>query len=73
MPIEHKDTIVMHSTTGKRVTNVIRINVTREFGNQLSQPPTAPGQYYAYCLPFQTAGERDLPSMLYLSSSRGGW
>ncbi len=63
----HKDTIVVDATTGKRVANVVRVSVSRECGNLLFQPPTAPGQYYVYYLPFRTAGQWYFPSTLYLA------
>jgi hypothetical protein len=73
---EAKDTIVVDGATGKRVANVMRVNVSRESGDLLFQPPTVPGQYYVYYLPFRTAGEWYFPSTLYLAptnTAEGTW
>lgn len=64
---EAKDTILVDATTGLRVANVIRVNLARGAGDLLFQPPTAPGEYYLYYLPFRTAGEWYFPSTLYLA------
>jgi hypothetical protein len=53
---ENKDVIVVDAATGKRVNNVATVRVNRECGDLLFQPPTAPGEYYFYYLPFKTAG-----------------
>ena len=63
---EAKDTILVDASTGQRVTNVIRINITRESGDLLFQPATVPGEYYLYYLPYRTAGEWYFPSTIYL-------
>ena len=64
---ENKDIIVVDAATGKRVTNVVCAKVSRECGDILFQPMTAPGDYFAYYLPFRTAGEWYFPSTLYVA------
>jgi hypothetical protein len=61
------DTILVDASTGRRLTNVVRVNISRESGDLLFQPVTAPGEYYLYYLPYRTAGEWYFPSTIYLS------
>ena len=50
---ENKEIIVVDAATNKRVDNVLRVNVNREFGDLLFQPATAPGEYYVYYMPYK--------------------
>ena len=47
---EKIDVVVVNATTGKRVKNVYRVNVNREFGELIFQAPSA-GVYYFYYMP----------------------
>lgn len=49
---ESKDIRVYDLTTGQRVSNVVPIAVTREYGDIVFQPVTAPGDYGVYYLPY---------------------
>ena len=53
---ETKDMRVYDATTGQRVLNVVRVEVNREYGDLAFQPPTAPGDYYVYYLPYDPPG-----------------
>ena len=64
---ERKATLLVDAATGKQLTNVIRIKVSRESGDFLFQPPTVPGEYYLYFLPFRSVGEWYFPTTLYLA------
>jgi hypothetical protein len=64
---EQKATLLVDAATGRQVTNVIRVKVSRASGDFLFQPPTAPGEYYLYYLPFRTVGEGYCPTTLYLT------
>jgi hypothetical protein len=55
----------MDAATGLRVTNVLRASITTESGDLLFQPPTVPGEYFLYFLPYRTAGEWYFPTTLY--------
>lgn len=73
---ENKGVIVVEAATGKRVANVVVVRVSRESGDLLFQPVTAPGEYWIYYLPFRTAGEWYFPSTLYLAptnTAEAGW
>ena len=48
---EDKDIVVMDATTGRRIANVVRIDINREFGDLAFEPVTVPGKYYIYYLP----------------------
>jgi len=48
---EKIDVIVVDAKTGKRVNNVYRADINREFGELIFQAPTA-GTYYFYYLPY---------------------
>jgi hypothetical protein len=60
-----KDVVVIDAATGTRVANVARISVTREKGDLVFQPQTAPGDYYVYFLPFLMTGRSNYPSIEY--------
>jgi len=47
---EKIDVIVVDATTGKRIINVFRMNINREFGELIFQAPSA-GLYYFYYMP----------------------
>ncbi len=49
---QNKATIIIDAKTGKEITNVIRININREFGDLVFQPISGPGEYYLYYMPF---------------------
>jgi hypothetical protein len=49
---ETKAVLVFDAATGKAVENVVAITVTREQGEIVFQPVTAPGQYELYYLPY---------------------
>lgn len=48
---ENIDVIVVDAQTGKRVNNVYRANINREFGELIFQAPEA-GTYYFYYMPY---------------------
>ena len=48
---EAKEIVIVDAATGARVANVARASVTREAGDLVFQPQTAPGDYYVYFLP----------------------
>ncbi|MEI8374145.1 MAG: glycoside hydrolase domain-containing protein [Planctomycetota bacterium] len=47
-----KNVIIVDVATGERIRNIARIEVTREYGDLVFQPKTAPGEYYVYYLPY---------------------
>ena len=49
---ERKDIIVMDAASGSRVTNVVRFSDDRFEGVLAFQPPTVPGDYFVYYLPY---------------------
>jgi hypothetical protein len=49
---EAKDVRVFDAATGQQVLNVVRVQVTREFGDLVFQPATVPGNYEVYYLPY---------------------
>ena len=53
---EAKDLRVFDAATGERVTNVVRVAVTREFGDLVFEPVTVPGDYEVYYLPYDPPG-----------------
>jgi hypothetical protein len=60
------DTILVDASTGRHLTNAVRVSISRESGDLLFQPVTVPGEYYLYYLPYRTAGEWCFPCTLYL-------
>jgi len=49
---EKKDIRIYDANTHKQITNVIRININREYGDLVFQPQTTPGNYEVYYLPY---------------------
>ena len=62
---EAKEIVVIDAATGARVANVARASVTREAGDLVFQPKTAPGDYYVYFLPFLMTGRSNYPTIDY--------
>ena len=62
---EAKEIVVVDATTGARVANVARASITREAGDLVFQPQTAPGDYYVYFLPFLMTGRSNYPTIEY--------
>jgi len=51
-----KGVLIFDAATGKRVTNVVRVNISRESGDLVFQPATVPGDYHVYYLPYNPPG-----------------
>jgi hypothetical protein len=62
---ERKNVVVTDLATGQPVRNVVRLNVTREFGDLVFQPATVPGDYAVYYLPFKHVGAGYFPNTVY--------
>ena len=60
-----KEIIVIDAATSKRVNNVLRVRIEREFGDLLFQPPAAPGEYYVYYMPYRYIGCCWWPTTVY--------
>lgn len=58
--------ILIYSQNGNRlVTNVMRIDITRESGKLIFEPIAGPGVYYLYYLPYKSSGG-NYPRVTYL-------
>ncbi|MBI2929322.1 MAG: hypothetical protein HYY24_26960 [Verrucomicrobia bacterium] len=66
---DRTDLIVIDQATNRRVENVLRVTVQRQFGDLLFQPVTAPGEYFVYYLPYKTEGSWYFPTTVYLPPS----
>lgn len=62
---EKKDVIVIDAQTNQRVGNVLAVSLTRESGDLLLQPATAPGDYWVYYLPHHYEGWKNSPTAVY--------
>lgn len=62
---ERKELLVIDGATNQQITNVVRVNLNAEFGDLLFQPPTAPGDYFVYYLPYRTEGWWAFPTTVY--------
>jgi len=60
-----KNVIVVDAATGARITNVLPLAVTREFGFLLFEPKTVPGDYYVYYMPYRSEGRKNYPNVKY--------
>ena len=62
---EKKNVIVVDAATGERITNVLPLAVTREFGFLLFEPKTVPGDYFVYFMPYKSEGRKNYPNVKY--------
>ncbi|NTV80122.1 MAG: hypothetical protein HGA24_01680, partial [Candidatus Aminicenantes bacterium] len=62
---EAKNVIVVDAATGARITNVLPLAVTREFGFLLFEPKTVPGEYHVYYMPYKSEGRKNYPNVKY--------
>ena len=62
---EQKEILVIDAATNLRVTNITRVSINQEFGDLLFAPPTAPGEYFIYYLPFKREGWWAFPTTIY--------
>ena len=62
---EEKEVIIISASSGKRITNIIRVNVTREYGEFIFEPIDGKGEYYFYYLPYFDHGRSNYPTVEY--------
>lgn len=62
---EQKNIIIMDATTSKRILNVFRADINREFGDIVFQPVSAPGPYHVYYMPYKMEGRSNYPTITY--------
>lgn len=74
---EKKNIVVIDATTGLRVMNVARMNITRESGDIVFQARTTPGDYDVYFMPFRRVNKSaNYPKIVYQapeSTADAGW
>jgi hypothetical protein len=61
-----KKAIIVTDSSGERITNVLRIEVNRSYGDLVFQA-SAPGDYFVYWLPFVSRGRSNYPVVTYPS------
>jgi hypothetical protein len=72
---DKKNIIIVDAATSKRIENVYRVEINREFGDLIFQPITAPGSYYVYYMPHVLTGT-SYPKVIYpepQSTSQTTW
>ena len=62
---EKKGAVFVDAATGKEIQNVCPVAVSRESGDFVFEPATAPGDYYVYYLPNVTKGRSNYPTVVY--------
>ena len=62
---ENKNVLVVDAATGERVAKVVPVRIGREEAVFLFEPPTVPGDYYFYYLPYKSEGRKNYPSVKY--------
>ncbi len=62
---EKKNIIIVDAATGKKVLNLLRLDINREFGDIVFQPHTGPGDYYVYYLISKMEGRSNYPTVTY--------
>lgn len=63
---EEKRIIVEDAATGKRIFNVLRVDIKREYGEFLFEPLSGAGIYYVYYMPYRNEGRSNYPKGVYL-------
>lgn len=62
---EKKNVVVVDAATGQRVAEVAPVRIGRESGEFVFEPPTVPGEYYFYYLPYKSEGRKNYPNVAY--------
>jgi len=62
---EKKNVIVIDAATGERVAKVLPVRIGREEAEFLFVPPTVPGDYDFYYLPYKSEGRKNYPNVKY--------
>jgi len=62
---EKKEAILVDAQTGKRVMNLCRVEINREYGDFVFQPQSVPGDYFLYYLPYDMTGRSNYPTVTY--------
>jgi hypothetical protein len=62
---DSKNIVVLDAKTGKKVESILPVNVKREFGDLVFQPPTAPGDYYVYYMPYTSVTNSGVCTVTY--------
>lgn len=62
---EDVQVVVIDAATNRRVVNAARLEITREFGEIVFQPPTVPGTYYIYYLPYTGTFRSPYPKLAW--------
>jgi hypothetical protein len=62
---EKKKVIFVDAATGSEIRNICPVAVSREAGDFVFEPTTAPGDYYVYYLPSATKGRSNYPEVIY--------
>jgi hypothetical protein len=72
---QNVNVVVIAAATNERVRNVVRLNITREFGDIAFEAPTA-GEYYVYYLPYTGTFKSNYPKITYRpveQTADGAW
>ncbi|MFQ5721002.1 MAG: glycoside hydrolase domain-containing protein [Candidatus Aminicenantales bacterium] len=62
---EAKKLILVDGSTGKEISNFIRLSISREKAEIIFEPQTVPGEYYLYYLPNVMSGRSNYPTVIY--------
>jgi hypothetical protein len=62
---QKKKTVFVDAATGTEIRNVCPLAVSREIGDFVFEPATAPGDYYVYFLPNVLEGRSNYPTAVY--------
>ena len=63
---ENKEIIIVDSLTGKRINEIVRVNINPVFGEIIFKPQSVPAKYYIYYLPYRYRGSKNYPKTEYL-------
>ncbi len=62
---EKRDLVILAGNSQRRVRNVLRLDINREFGELVFQPESGPGEYHVYTHPYRMEGRSNYPTVTY--------
>ena len=60
-----KNIIIVEAKTGNRITDLLPVNINREFGDILFHPAVGSNEYYVYYLKYKSGGRSNYPENSY--------
>jgi len=62
---EKTNVLVVDAGSGERVVQIVPVRIDREEAAFVFEPPTVPGDYYFYYMPYKSEGRKNYPTVKY--------